>query len=233
MMATLNLAAQIPPRNGAGPATFTFCDGSVDTSPLHGYASRLSGILPHSFRMVNWREVPTALGELHEELLKRQQNQEMEGSPLYLLIWGLQRFRDLRRNEDDFGGFDDKPLNPAKQLAAILKEGPSFKIFTIVWCDSLNNLNRCFDRHAMREFELRIVFQMSQNDSSNLIDTPIASRLGVNRAYFFSEEQGRLEKFRPYGLPTDEWLRMVSDKLKGRKQPVPVPSGNGGAATTS
>ena len=48
------------------------------------------------------------------------------------------------------------------------------------------------------EFDNRVLFQMSANDSSNLIDSPAASRLGANRAVFFSEESGVAEKFRPY-----------------------------------
>ena len=40
-----------------------------------------------------------------------------------------------------------------------------------------------------------------------MLDAPHASKLGENRAIFASEEYNRLEKFRPYGIPTDEWLR--------------------------
>jgi hypothetical protein len=86
----------------------------------------------------------------------------------------------------------------------------------LVWCDTLNNLQRTLDRQALREFEMRVLFQMSVSDSSNLIDTPAAGKLGANRGLFFSEEEGRLEKFRPYGLPPDEWLRRAADLLRGR-----------------
>jgi hypothetical protein len=57
---------------------------------------------------------------------------------------------------------------------------------------------------------------MSGTDSSNLIDTPAASRLGVHRALLYSEEQGLLEKFRPYGIPTADWLDFVNKRLKAR-----------------
>lgn len=60
---------------------------------------------------------------------------------------------------------------------------------------------------------MRAVFQMSAEDSSNLIDTPAASRLGLHRAFFFDEEQGQLEKFRPYGLPSEEWLAGAGSRL--------------------
>jgi hypothetical protein len=45
---------------------------------------------------------------------------------------------------------------------------------------------------------------MNSGDSSNLIDSPAAANLGQSRALFYSEEQGVLEKFRPYALVTPE-----------------------------
>ena len=68
----------------------------------------------------------------------------------------------------------------------------------------------------MREFDNRILFQMSASDSSNLIDSPAANKLGFHRALAFSEEQGVLEKFRPYAMPTKEWLADVKEKLSKR-----------------
>ena len=81
----------------------------------------------------------------------------------------------LRKAEDDFGFSDrgeDKPASPAEHLGTLLREGPPLGVHTLVWCDTLNNLNRTFDRQALREFEIRVLFQMSANDSSNLIDSP-------------------------------------------------------------
>jgi hypothetical protein len=54
---------------------------------------------------------------------------------------------------------------------------------------------------------------MSATDSSNLIDSPAGNKLGVNRALAYSEEQGSMEKFRPYALPNAKWLGEVKDKL--------------------
>jgi hypothetical protein len=54
---------------------------------------------------------------------------------------------------------------------------------------------------------------MSAADSSNLIDSPAANKLGFHRALAYSEEQGVVEKFRPYGLPAREWLEQVGDHL--------------------
>jgi DNA segregation ATPase FtsK/SpoIIIE, S-DNA-T family len=135
-----------------------------------------------------------------------------------LFIYGLQRFRMLRQ-EDDFGfssSDPDAPPRPEKQFASILREGPHAGIHTLTWCDTANNLNRSLDRQGLKEFEIRVLFQMGATDSSNLIDSPLAAKLGMHRALFFSEEQGHLEKFRPYALPDDEWLAHFVRQLSRR-----------------
>jgi hypothetical protein len=57
---------------------------------------------------------------------------------------------------------------------------------------------------------------MSAADSSNLIDSPAANKLGFYRALAYSEEQGVMEKFRPYALPEAQWLKSIAVAL-GRK----------------
>jgi hypothetical protein len=67
---------------------------------------------------------------------------------------------------------------------------------------------------------MRVLFQMSPADSGHLLDAPNASKLGPHRALFASEEQNRLEKFRPYGFPAEEWLRQVLERLGNRRATV-------------
>ena len=66
----------------------------------------------------------------------------------------------------------------------------------IATCDTYNNVNRFLSRKALSEFEMRVLFQMSANDSASLIDTPKASTLGLHRALFYNEQEGYLEVFR-------------------------------------
>ena len=69
------------------------------------------------------------------------------------------------------------------------------------------------DRMAMREFEMRVAFQMSAADSASLLDNPAATKLRQHRGLLASEDLGTLEKFRPYGIPTEEWLHTVRAAL--------------------
>ena len=151
-------------------------------------------------------------------MARRQEEGGERDSPVYLLIYNLGRFRDLRREDDyGFGGADDgKPAAPAKLFASILRDGPAVGVHTLAWCDSYSTLNRMLDRQGLRDFELRVLFQMNATDSSNLMETPDASRLGVHRAIFYDEAQGRAEKFRPYGMPSAEWLSWIGRRLRGR-----------------
>jgi hypothetical protein len=161
------------------------------------------------------------MAEIAADLASRQQGGHENSSPVYLLIYNLGRFRELRK-EDDFAfssSSDDQPANPAKQFSAILREGPPLGIHTAVWCDTYSNVARMLDRQNMQDFEMRILFQMNGNDSSSLMDSPEASRLGVHRAILYDEGQGLVEKFRPYGLPSAEYLAWVKKHLceRGRQ----------------
>lgn len=181
----------------------------VFAQAVEGLGEQVVNQLPEvaPVKLTPQRELPALLGAWNEELDKRNQGQSRT-TPRFLFLYGLHRLRDVRRPDDDFG-FSKKgeEQSPYRQLVRLLREGPPVGLFTIVWCDTAANLQRYFDRQTLREFEMRVVFQMSATDSSTLMDSPIASRLGPQRAIFYTEDQGKLEKFRPYELPPVEWLR--------------------------
>jgi hypothetical protein len=155
------------------------------------------------------------IAELAEEVEKRVQANQHDAPVVILAICGLQRYRELRRSEDAFGlSLDDKAQSrPDAQFAELLREGPGVGIHILAWADTLSTLERAVDRQTLREFDHRVLFQMSAADSSNLVDSPIANQLGLHRALLYSEEQGGLEKFRPYDALKDEWLTHVHEKL--------------------
>jgi hypothetical protein len=79
---------------------------------------------------------------------------------------------------------------------------------------------------------MRILFQMNANDSSNLMDSPVAARLGAQRAFFYSEDQGKMEKFRPYGLLTASFLSEYP-QLPGSDGEAGGPKDDGAAPSTA
>ncbi|NQT16691.1 MAG: cell division protein FtsK, partial [Planctomycetes bacterium] len=218
----ISLAAQHSPvgRDAGSPgARFYILNGMRPDSPATELWKRLAVVLPHEVQIVQPRGAPAVMQEVAEELGRRRQNDETDTPPLYLFVDQLSRFRDLRKADDDFGFSsmgEDKPPSPAAQFADVLREGPEFGIHSILCCDTYNSVTRSIDRQGLRDLEMRVLFQMNASDSSNLIDSPAAARLGVHRAVLYDEGQGRLEKFRPYGVPSEQWLRQVGEQL-GRR----------------
>ena len=200
-----------------GGSRFYIVDGREANAPTTGPLARLPEVLPSMVRLAGWREAPAIVNELTAEVERRQKDTSAAPA-IYLVLFGVQRLRDLRRQEDDFSFMrkGEETANPAQQFAALLREGSVLGVHTLMWCDTLNNLQRTLDRQAMRELSLRVVFQMNVTDSSNLIDSPLASKLGLHRALFFNEEDGRLDKFRPYGLPSEAWLQRVQEEWPQR-----------------
>ncbi len=230
MMLTMlvSLAAQHSPAKDEPPENrprFIVADGQAPDAVHAGRFQRLADHLSHKIEVVGPRDIATIIDSVAVEVERRQSLREAELPPIYLFVYDLQRFRDLRKADDDFSFSRETKVSPAKQFVSILKDGPATNVHVIVWSDSLNNMQRAFDRPTMREFESRVLFQMSVTDSSSLIDSPAASKLGPYRALLHSEEEGRLEKFRPYSLPDDGWLREVGERLDRRSAECGVRSG--------
>ena len=205
---------------GAELARFILLDGSAADMRTAGYLDLVATALPASTpaRVVPYRDVSNAVSEIASELQRRQAGEIADAPAIYLVIHGLQRFRSLRRVEDEFdfsASTDSAAPKPDKQLAAIIKDGPSFGVHTLCWVDTVTTLQRTLERNASREFDVRVLFQMSAADASVLVDAPGASvgLIGQNRAIIHSEEQGTVEKFRPYAVPDESWLRLMSQRL--------------------
>ena len=198
-------------------ARFYVLDGTPEDHPQAGVLGRFATSLPQGIKVGGWRDAAQFLAAVAGELALRQQPDASEAPELFLFVHDLARFRDLRRREDDFGfGRKEDDLAPPDHLDMILREGPGLGVHLIAWCDTVNNLNRYFTNQQLREFEMRVLFQMSPTDSGGLLDSPAASKLGRNRALFASEKQNWLEKFRPYGVPSEQWIKEVGDGLRRR-----------------
>ncbi len=187
-----------------------------DESRLSHIAQRLC--LPLS--AAGPRGAAALMNELTAELERRVQVTTSSTAPWLVVVYDLQRFRDLRRAEDEFSFARSEAgaASPALQLARLLRDGPLVGIHALVWCDSWNSLKRSFDRQSLGEFDLRVLFQMSATDSSSLIDSPAAAHLGAHRALLYDEQRGVLEKFRPYGPPKDAWLDDLALRLQPPRQ---------------
>jgi hypothetical protein len=208
----VSLAAQYP----LGTARFILCDGTAPGTTQREYIDRIVQAIPHPITQAKAGDLAEVMKELGQEMNQRAEAADAEAAPpVFLFIHGLQKYSKLRY-EEDFGfssGDAEAEPNPAMVLNNLVCEGTRLGFHVIATCDTYNNVNRYLSRKAFSEFEMRVLFQMSANDSASLIDNPKASLLGLHRALFYNAQEGYLETFRPYALPGSEWIESVARNL--------------------
>jgi len=211
--ALLALAAQYP----AGAARFVFIHNAAPGSADLEFIERTVEAAAQEVTLATALNVADVLNDLAEELRQRE---AVAGAPVFVFIHGLQRFKKLRHEDDyDFAYGDAAAApKPGAQFAELIAEGSGHGIHLLASVDTFNSVNRFMSRKALGEFEMRVLFQMSANDSASLIDSPKAGALGLHRALFYNEHEGTLETFRPYAMPDAAWLRSVSGSPVGRSR---------------
>jgi hypothetical protein len=211
LASAVSLAAAYPP----GRIRFKVLDGTPPELAHGRRPSELAEVLPHEVDGVEHSRIAEVMEELEAEVKGRMDGTRKADDRIFLYIYDLQRFRKLRQGDEfSFSAEAGEKPTPDRCFATVLTEGPPQGIHTVVWCDSLTNLNRTLSRKMLKEFEMRVLFQMSASDSSELIDTPAASKLGLYRGLLFQEESGSVEKFRPYALPDAERLEEIRGALQ-------------------
>ena len=192
-------------------------DGSSPESGTRERLHKLISPLPHKIEIVDHRKVAPIIEELAATVKTRQEDGTAD-TRIFLLVLGLDRFRMLRDEEEfSFGSSEEgAAVPPAKGFISVVTDGPGAGIHTVVWCDTLGNLKRTLANKTLKEFEMRVLFQMSANDSSELIDSPSANRLGMYNALLYTAQSGAIEKFRPYTAPDDAFVREIATVLKQR-----------------
>ena len=73
--------------------------------------------------MTSLRDKPNGLDRLAEELGRRQQDPHQVHAPLFLVVYGVHRFRDLRKPEDDYSfgrRGEEKVVTPAERFVELV-----------------------------------------------------------------------------------------------------------------
>lgn len=210
----ISLAAQYP----LGTAKFVLLHGSNPGSSEDTFIDQIVASVPQGVRVSKGHDLADIMNELAGELKARGGDEGAgDAVPIFVFIHGVQKFKKLR-HEDEFSfGDSDSAASPGQQFNDLICEGASRGIHLILSIDTFNNVGRFMSRKALSEIEMRVLFQMSQNDSASLIESPKASNLGLHRALFYNEHEGYLETFRPYAMPDAEWIRSAGEKLRSKQ----------------
>lgn len=175
--------------------------------------------LDADIEVVDVRRTEEIIDKVHQIVQKRTDSsasfsadsdagQDFEADGIVLLdLIQISRMRELRKDDDfGMGGFGEEAMKPDKKLEEILRDGPSCGVHTLIWAESYSTVNRWLSRSAFREMELRLLMQMSGNDSTNLVDSVAASKLGDHVMLLYDEASGQEHRFRPFDNDTLQTL---------------------------
>ncbi len=222
MAVALSLLVQYP----ANRLQVCIADFSTPDAEWAGLSEILQAGFPSSCRILGRRDLPTVLQEWQEMLQRSIDTGMPPQEDRYLFLVGLHRIRDLRREESVGYGFgEEREPAPSERLVTLLREGPEAGIHVVIWCDTVGNLRRSLERRALGEIGFRVGGAMSEQDSTELLDSPEAARLDKpHRMVFYDDERpGHPEKFRPYVIRNQDWLRsicMLSQNAEGGRSQV-------------
>lgn len=199
----------------------------LDYAPIEDFYEKdvlleLSKMLPHYIKYVPFDDANDVLAELYANFTQREKG-FAEKEDTYLLVYGLQRARDLRSNNiyqakndlDDFDEFGSSTMQqlsvkPHEMFMNILQRGAAVGINSLVWEDNF----KVFMAHyanMLSNFDMRIAFTMADEDSINYIEEPNGSKIGENGAiYSYNGNQ----KFRPYKKPDMDWLTQICERIE-------------------
>jgi len=210
----LSIAAQYSPKD----AEFYIIDLTSVDEAWADLPEELQARLPHKIEVLGKKDLKISLTNIINSLNNRLNSESIKYSETFLILLGAHRARDLRIGEIDYSysseSNKEKPLNEI--FKAILKEGPEAGIHTLAWFDTYSNVQKVLSRRDLQEFSMRVVGIMSSEDSLSLIDESAASKINKpNRLIYFDDNRpGVLEKFRPFDLPTTNYIMKIGSILK-------------------
>lgn len=183
----------------------------VDTSARGDVASLLERLLPrHVRRVVTRQQIHATLSQVISEvygiLQQRRDSSRDDGSDIYLIVHGLHRVDDLRPHS----GLPSL----ADQFASIARQGPESGVHIIAWCDKQNSVKSMLGEDIPGYFDYHIEFEPAAQGSTPDLSGPRGDLGGsLNYAMLFNAALHQSETFRPYALPSQEWLQAAAEQI--------------------
>lgn len=153
----------------------------------------------------NRRRIDEVVDLLAKEVAERHANSDYRAAPKVLTLIGVHRAREL--DPDDYD--DDSLLAKVRRL---VKDGPEVGVHVIAWADRKASLDRRFDSQTLREFGLRFLGRMSEDDSRSLADSEQAAAITPAQLVFDDFDKAVTVVARRLGFPGPEW---IADVIRG------------------
>lgn len=168
----------------------------------HEWEPIFDALVAEGLIQTNRRRIDEVVDLLVREVVERHGNSDYRAAPKVLTLIGVHRAREL--DPDDYD--DDSLLAKVRRL---VKDGPEVGVHVVAWADRKASLDRRFDSQTLREFGLRFLGRMSEDDSRSLADTEQAAAITPAQVVFDDFDKAVTVVARRLGFPGPEWIGAV------------------------
>jgi hypothetical protein len=194
-------------------ARFLAVDLTQAGAPI-GAIEQLAADLPGTLRIVGALGVADAVAEARAEVERRSREESADEPSLYVVLFGLHRIRDLQPGRVATDGRGSACLLLLRDLATVLRYGPDTGVHGLVWSDGIAGLTQVLGDRSIEGFSQQVLLS---GDAGHQPPTEAGTAPLVHgEAIFGDGDDGRNLRFRPYTLPTPEWLDRASAALRRR-----------------
>jgi S-DNA-T family DNA segregation ATPase FtsK/SpoIIIE len=165
-----------------------------------------------------------------EEVKRRlgMSEEELSDQPsFFLFISDTDRVRSLERQK----GYYSEGSELGKKLQMVITEGPVLGVHVFLGFGSYLAMTQIFESKQLEHFRHRIVLQVSEDDSFNLVRSRKAAQLQANgktpiAALYCDLTAGKERRFKPYAVEKADWPRQLQE-ISSAFQRFGVSNGNG------
>lgn len=176
------------------------CDYLGVDAPWSSVLERLQLHARAPLTVARHRDTTEILRRVAESVAQRHDRKEYRSATQVLMLGGLHRARD----------FDPVEMTEASELLErILRDGPEVGVHVICWCDRLVSLQRRLASSALRELSLRLVGQMSKEDSYQIIDSDLAAQLDSSQFALDDHDRATTVRLRRFDMPPLTWFEQM------------------------
>lgn len=182
-------------------AAFVFLNFMQNENALLKKPNELYGNIPFTHEFIETNGQLEYLEKIKTEIERRQSSPLIKRRHIFISIYSYE-FAYSFRKSGDWGDMSEC----GKILSYILEHGPLVGIFTILQVSELSSLKKSLES-PLSFFNHRIALQMSEDDSRDVLNSAIASKLydkrrssSENRAYYYNNSNNSIVKFKPYEI---------------------------------
>jgi hypothetical protein len=168
------------------------------------------GFLRNMLTGPSWQGPPVRVlgrqSEVCDEVLAyghsgRSDTSRRDGVTLLVLL-GVHKLLDLKLESSALPPRAGTELKPGLDFADLLHTGPEMGVHVLAWASGFGNLVRNIDpgRKLLRDFNHRVIFQVSEEDSLAVLGNRQGSQLGELAGLHFDAVENQLKRFRPFSL---------------------------------